>query len=292
MSVASRSTQELWVCPLGTIPYRDGLAIQEQLRARRQAGEAPDTLLLLEHPPVYTRGRRSGADDLPFGEDFYRAKGIDVIATDRGGQLTYHGPGQLVGYPIMRIHDVHQYLRTMEEAIIHALADAGVTARSRHDEGIDYTGVWVNERKIASIGVHVARGVTTHGFAVNVDNDLDPFTWVVACGLPDVAMTSLARELSPAGSPDGAGASSALPADAVALGAPANTTACEPLLTCTRKRIADAFSEAHGRRQRLVSPQRLGIDTTNPSRLAERVSINTTQPAPDAPHASLEPIPA
>ena len=274
---------ELWVCHLGLVPYSDGVLIQETLRERRQAGELPDTLLLLEHPPVYTRGRRSGAEDLPFGEDVYRAKGIDVISTDRGGRLTYHGPGQLVGYPIMRIHDVHKYLRTMEEAIIHALADAGVTARSRHEEGIDYTGVWVQDRKIASIGVHVSRGVTTHGFAVNVENDLDPFSCVVACGLPDVTMTSLARELSRGSSPDGAGASSAVPASA---------SACEPLLTCTRKRIAYAFSEAHGRRQRLVSPQRLGIDTTNPSRLAERVPINTTQPAPVAPHASLEPITA
>jgi lipoyl(octanoyl) transferase len=233
MSVANRSSEELWVCHLGTVPYRDAVAIQEQLRARRQAEEVPDTLLLLEHPPVYTRGRRSGADDLPFSEDFYRAKGIDVVDTDRGGQLTYHGPGQLVGYPIMRIHDVHRYLRTMEDAIIDALADAGVTARSRHVEGIDYTGVWVHDRKIASIGVHVSRGVSTHGFAVNVHNDLDPFSWVIACGLPDVAMTSLSRE---------------------------SAGVCEAL-SCFRRRIAFAFCQAHDRRQRLVSPERLGIDT-------------------------------
>jgi lipoyl(octanoyl) transferase len=254
---------ELWVCHLGLVPYSDGVAIQETLQQRRQAGELPDLLLLLEHPPVYTRGRRSGAGDLPFGEDFYRAKGIDVVNTDRGGQLTYHGPGQLVGYPIMRIHDVHRYLRTMEDAIIHALADAGVTARSRHQEGIDYTGVWVQDRKIASIGVHVSRGVTTHGFAVNVENDLEPFSWVVACGLPDVTMTSLARESS---------------------------GACEAL-SCFRRRAAYAFCQAHDRRQRLVSPQRLGIDTANPSRLAERVPIDTTQPAPIAVDASAEAVP-
>jgi lipoyl(octanoyl) transferase len=264
MTVANRSPEELWVCHLGTVPYRNAIAIQEQIRAQRQAGELPDTLLLLEHPPIYTRGRRSGADDLPFGEDFYRAKGIDVIATDRGGQLTYHGPGQLVGYPIMRIHDVHRYLRTMEHAIIAALADAGVRARSRHEDGIDYTGVWVHDRKIASIGVHVSRGVTTHGFAVNVDNDLDPFSWVVACGLPNVTMTSLARE---------------------------SAGACEAL-SCFRRRIAYAFCQAHGKRQRLVSPTRLGIDTTNPSRLAERVPINTNQPAPVALGASVEAVPA
>jgi lipoyl(octanoyl) transferase len=254
MTIAVRSSQELWVCHLGTVPYRNALAIQDRLRAQRQAGELPDTLLLLEHPPVYTRGRRSGADDLPFAEDFYRAKGIDVIDTDRGGQLTYHGPGQLVGYPIMGVDDVHRHLRTMEDAIVAALSEEGVRARSRHEEGIDYTGVWVQERKIASIGVHVSRGIATHGFAVNVENDLEPFTWVVACGLPDVTMTSLARELPP-GSSTG--------------------------LACVRRRVAFQLCEAHGRRQRLVSPHRVGIDTTNAAGLAaERAPISTSPAAP------------
>lgn len=272
MTVARRSSEELWVCHLGTVPYRDALAIQERIRARRQADELPDTLLLLEHPPVYTRGRRSGADDLPFGEDFYRANGIDVVDVDRGGQLTYHGPGQLVGYPIMSIHDVHLHLRTIEHAVVAALGQEGVAARSRHDEGIDYTGVWVDDRKIASIGVHVSRGVTTHGFAVNVHNDLQPFSWVVACGLPDVQMTSLARELAAdrAHTPT-PGATSTLDA--------ARPLDCQPALACFRKRIAHSFSQAHGRRQRLVTPQRLGIDTANPSRRAERAPIKTLQPA-------------
>ncbi len=227
---------ELWVCHLGHVPYSDGTAIQETLRERRIAGELPDTLLLLVHPPIYTRGRRAGAEDLPFPEDFYRAKGIDVASTDRGGKLTYHGPGQLVGYPIMALDDIGRYLRSMEAAIVDALAQFGVAARSRAAEGIDYTGVWVQDRKIASIGVHVSRGVATHGFAVNVDNDLDPFSYVVACGLPDVRMTSLAVEL---------GAEQA------------------PGLACFRKEIAYRFCLAHGRRQRLVSPARLGIAATN-----------------------------
>ncbi len=137
MTVAPRTSHELWVCNPGTVPYRDALAMQERIRARRQAGELPDTLLLLEHPPVYTRGRRAGAEDLPLGEDFYRARGIDVVDTDRGGRLTYHGPGQLVGYPIMALEDVGRFLRTMEEAIVTALAGAGVQARSRRAEGID-----------------------------------------------------------------------------------------------------------------------------------------------------------
>jgi lipoyl(octanoyl) transferase len=275
MNGVDRSPSELWVCHLGSVPYRDALAIQEQIRARRQAEELPDTLLLLEHPPTYTRGRRSGAEDLPFGEDFYRAKGIEVHDTDRGGQVTYHGPGQLVGYPIMRIDDVHRYLRTMEDAIIDTLEQTGVHARSRHEEGIDYTGVWVAERKIASIGVHVSRGVTTHGFAVNVENDLDPFSWVVACGLPDVAMTSLARELARGDTPASAHARSASPVGAAASHASDASTGCEPLLACTRKRVAHAFARAHGRRQRLVSPARLGIDTANADRRAERAPIKT-----------------
>lgn len=260
MTVADRSPQELWVCHLGVVPYRSALAIQAQIRARRQAGELPDTLLTLEHPPVYTRGRRSGAEELPFGEDFYRAKGIDVLDTDRGGRITYHAPGQLVGYPIMAVDDVHRYLRTMEDAIIAALAEEGLPARSRHTEGIDYTGVWVanplgtGERKIASIGVHVSRGVSTHGFAVNVDNDLEPFNWVVACGLPDVEMTSLARELTPERSTG---------------------------LACMRRRIAFQFCQAHGRRQRLVSARRLGIDTANAAgRASGRASIDPNPPAP------------
>jgi lipoyl(octanoyl) transferase len=290
MNVADRSPSELWVCHLGTVPYRHALAVQEQIRARRQADELPDTLLLLEHPPTYTRGRRSGAEDLPFGEDFYRAKGIEVHDTDRGGQVTYHGPGQLVGYPIMRIDDVHRYLRTMEDAIIVALDQSGVQARSRHEEGIDYTGVWVAERKIASIGVHVSRSVTTHGFAVNVDNDLDPFSWVVACGLPDVAMTSLARELARGDASVDAMAPSALRSNVAASDAPAR---CEPLLACTRKRVAHAFAQAHGRRQRLVSPSRLGIDTANASGRAERAPIKTISSTFETISSTFaEPVPA
>jgi lipoyl(octanoyl) transferase len=188
------TARELWICRLGTVAYRDALALQERIRDARQEERVPDTLLLLEHPPVYTRGRRSLPGELPMGEEWYRAQGIDVVDTNRGGRVTYHGPGQLVGYPIMAIGDVIAYLRTMERAIVDALADAGVGARARPDDGPDFTGVWTGDRKIASIGVHVARGVTTHGFAINVDNDLQPFEWVVPCGLDGVRMTSVAAE--------------------------------------------------------------------------------------------------
>jgi lipoate-protein ligase B len=232
------NADELWVCNLGHVPYSDGVTLQGTLRERRIARELPDLMLLLEHPPTYTRGRRAGAEDLPFPESFYRAKGIEVHDTDRGGKLTYHGPGQLVGYPIVAIDDISHYLRTMEQAIIDALAVQGIEARSRAEEGIDYTGVWVQDRKIASIGVHVSRGVTTHGFAVNVDNGLEPFSWVTACGLPDVRMTSLARELGAEWAPG---------------------------LRCFRKEVAYRFCQAFSRRQRLVSPRRLGLASRQPS---------------------------
>lgn len=233
MTIANRSAEELWVCNLGTVPYSDGLAIQERVRAARQAGDLPDVLLLLEHPPVYTRGRRSRDHELALGEAFYRARGIEVVNTNRGGRVTYHGPGQLVGYPIMHTSDIGSYLRTMEVAIISALAAQGIQARSRCAEGPDYTGVWVEDRKIASIGVHVSRGITTHGFAVNVDIDLDPFSWVVACGLPDVVMTSVAQELPP------------------------REDVGEDRF---RASVAEHFSRAHDREQLTVSPARLGIE--------------------------------
>jgi lipoate-protein ligase B len=223
------SSPELWVCHLGTVEYREALALQERVRAARQANEIPDAMLLLEHWPVYTRGRRSVEGELPMGEEWYRMQGIDIVETDRGGKVTYHGPGQLVGYPIVLVDDVVAYVRTLERALVAALAEEGVSARARPEDGPDYTGVWVAERKIASIGVHVARGVTTHGFAVNVENDLQPFSWVVPCGLEGVQMTSLIRET----------------------GRPAGQ------MPCFRKRAAYQVAEALGRRQRLVSLPRL-----------------------------------
>jgi lipoyl(octanoyl) transferase len=249
---ADRPPPELWVCHLGALPYRDALALQLDIRARRLAGELPDTLLLLEHPPVYTRGRRSTSGELGahspdgwVGEDFYRAREIDVVDTDRGGRVTYHGPGQLVGYPIMGIQDISAHLRTMEAAIIAALAEYGVQARSRCGEGPDYTGVWVQDRKIASIGVHVSRGVSTHGFAVNVDVDLAPFSWIVACGLPDVTMTSIAAELRRS-NPEHADYDSA-----------ALIASEAPDMARFRNEMARHFCEAHRRHPRAVGRREL-----------------------------------
>jgi lipoyl(octanoyl) transferase len=220
--------EDLWACHLGRVEYREATALQERLRTARLEDAIPDVLLLLEHPAVYTLGRRSGDADLPMGEDWYLSQGIDVVRTNRGGKLTYHGPGQLVGYAIMRTDDVLAFVRTMERAVIAALADEGLEARARTDEGPDFTGAWVGECKIASIGVHVARGVTTHGFAVNVENDLQPFEWVVPCGLAQVRMTSVTAEAGE-----------------------------RRTLDCFRRRAAYRFAQAHGRRQRLVSPHRL-----------------------------------
>jgi lipoyl(octanoyl) transferase len=186
---------EVWVVRLGQVPYEDARLAQKRLEAARQATEVGDLLLLLEHPPTYTKGRRSTEDELPMGEEWYRRRGIEVCETDRGGRVTYHGPGQLVGYPIISLvpyrDDVHDYIRRMERMVVTALGDWDVEAETV--EGL--TGVWTAERrKIGSIGVHVNRGVTTHGFAVNVHNDLQPFEWIVPCGIEACRTTSVARE--------------------------------------------------------------------------------------------------
>jgi lipoyl(octanoyl) transferase len=195
----------LLVVRLGLVPYEEGVRMQRALERARGAGEIADTVLILEHPPVYTQGRRSSPAELPMGEDWYRMQGIEIVRTDRGGQLTYHGPGQLVAYPIVDLRrladpdDVHAFVRRMERAMIAAIGDFGVEARVI--EGL--TGVWVgtdpppagDARKIGSIGIHVRRGITTHGLAVNVANDLQPFEWVVPCGIEACRMTSLTREL-------------------------------------------------------------------------------------------------
>jgi lipoate-protein ligase B len=223
-------TPDIWVCHLGVVEYREALSLQERIRDARQADELPDVLLTLEHPPVYTRGRRSVPGELPFGEDWYSERGIDIVETGRGGKVTYHGPGQLVGYPIVRVDDVVEYVHTLENALAAALVQEGVIqARSRPHEGHRFTGVWVDDRKIASIGVHLSRGVSMHGFAVNVDNDLEPFSWIVPCGLDGVQMTSLAVETGRRGD----------------------------CMKCFRRRASYEVARALGRRQRLVSRERL-----------------------------------
>ena len=178
---------------LGRVPYVEAWELQRSLAAAVSQGAIPDTVLFLEHPPVVTLGRRTEAGELHVPEDAE----VEIVQTDRGGKSTYHGPGQLVCYPILDLNrhgrDVKRYVRDLEEALLQTVAPFGV--RGERLEGL--TGLWVTKppRKIASIGVHVSRWVTTHGYALNVDLDPTPFTdWITACGLEDAMFTTIARE--------------------------------------------------------------------------------------------------
>jgi lipoyl(octanoyl) transferase len=183
-----------YVLDLGLVPYREAWDLQRSLAGAVSQGAIPDTVIFLEHPPVVTLGRRADAGELHVPE----AAEVEIVETNRGGKSTYHGPGQLVCYPILDLKrhgkDVKRYVRDLEEALIRTLAPLGLEAT--RVEGL--TGVWLHRppRKIASIGVHISRWVTTHGYALNVDLDPAPFTeWITACGLEDAAFTTIAREL-------------------------------------------------------------------------------------------------
>jgi len=184
------------VYKLGLVPYDKALEIQLDLLERRKRGEIEDTLLLLEHPPTFTIGRRGNMGNLLAAEEYLAKEGIKLEVISRGGDITFHGPGQLVGYPIMDLNkmgrDVHKYLRALEEVIISALEDYRIQARRIED----VTGVWVKWHKIASIGVGVKRWITYHGFALNVNTELSYFDKIVPCGIPDVQMTSVKRWLA------------------------------------------------------------------------------------------------
>ncbi|MBI4898365.1 MAG: lipoyl(octanoyl) transferase LipB [Actinobacteria bacterium] len=218
---------ELWVTHLGMIDYDAATELQARLHAARCDQRIPDVLLLLEHPPVYTRGRRAQPSELPFGEDWYLRRGVALRDADRGGKTTYHGPGQLVGYPIVDTavvnRDVVLLVKTIEDAIIASLAAEGIEAR-RDAAG---RGVWAGDGKISSLGLHIARGVSTHGLSINVDCDLDPFSWIKPCGLDD-PVTSIARVTGRCGT-----------------------------MRCMRRRLAFELAERFGLRQRLVSKARL-----------------------------------
>ncbi|MCB0876117.1 MAG: lipoyl(octanoyl) transferase LipB [Solirubrobacterales bacterium] len=215
-------------CRLGIVPYAEASALQQRLAEARRAGELPDTILLLEHPPVLTKGRRADPRELGMGEEWYRAQGIEVADSDRGGRVTYHGPGQLVAYPIVDLTglgpgsaaDVRAWVAMLERVMIAALERSGVPAQvftgltgvwtagrppipegARGPEGAVVAAtdparaVGAEARKIGSIGIHVSHGISTHGLAVNVNNDLQPFEWVVPCGIEAARMTSVAAEL-------------------------------------------------------------------------------------------------
>ena len=179
---------------LGRVPYAAGLELQADLVAERQKGAIPDTLLLLEHDPVFTLGRNAKAENVLFSEDALRARGFAVFETGRGGDVTYHGPGQVVGYPILDLSDrkdVHRYVRDLEEVMIRTCADYGLAAS--RIPGL--SGTWVGDDKIGAIGVRIARWVTSHGFAFNVSTDLAPFGLIVPCGIEARGVTSLERLL-------------------------------------------------------------------------------------------------
>jgi lipoyl(octanoyl) transferase len=192
-------SRALLVRELGLVSYGEALDLQRRLAQERIAGTIPDTLLLLEHPPVVTLGRGWKSSSLPVEPDALRARGIEVHEIERGGDVTYHGPGQLVGYPIFDLQqhrpDLHWYLRQLEAALIAALEDLGIPA----ERNAGYTGVWTAGRKIASIGIHVRQWVTWHGFALNVTTDLSAFDLIVPCGIQDVVMTSVVKQLGDRG---------------------------------------------------------------------------------------------
>lgn len=190
------------ILTLPRTPYLDAWRLQHRLLAARQQGIVPDTMALLEHPHVYTLGRKAVPEHLLFSPEELAARGVETHWVDRGGDITYHGPGQLVGYPIFDLEghrkDVHWYLRSVEEALIRALAEFGLEA----GRVTGRTGVWVGDEKVAAIGVGVRRWVTWHGFALNVSTDLDAFSLIVPCGIRDKGVTSLQRLLGRAVDPD------------------------------------------------------------------------------------------
>ena len=194
----------LEVQDLGLVPYAEALALQSDLVCRRRAGDIPDQLLLLQHPHVITLGTASSRAHIVADQSRLQELGIDLVDVGRGGDVTYHGPGQLVGYPILDLEpdrkDVHRYLRDLESVLVHTLGEMGIQG----EPVPDFTGVWVDGRKIAAIGVRISSGwITSHGFALNVSNDLSFFETIVPCGIQDVSVTSVSQELGrPVGVPD------------------------------------------------------------------------------------------
>jgi lipoyl(octanoyl) transferase len=191
------SVRELWVVDLGRRAYGEALELQRAVARARISGDVPqDVLVLVEHPAVITLGRSSKEAHLLANPAQLTARGVEVFEVERGGDVTFHGPGQLVGYPIIDLkrhkQDLHWYLRQVEEILLRALADLGIPA----ERVPQYTGVWTRGRKIASIGVHARDWVTWHGFALNVTTELSYFDLIVPCGIPAVTMTSIQRELA------------------------------------------------------------------------------------------------
>ena len=187
---------KLWTVNLGAMPYAEALELQRNVARDRISGAIrEDVLLLVEHPPVVTLGRSSKEKNLISSPQFLASKGVELFEVERGGDVTFHGPGQLVGYPVIDLkrhkQDLHWFLRQVEEALIRTLSRYGIPG----ERSTGYTGVWTQSRKIASIGVHARDWVTWHGFALNVITDLSYFDLIVPCGIQDVEMTSILKEI-------------------------------------------------------------------------------------------------
>jgi lipoyl(octanoyl) transferase len=180
---------------LGRVPYAEAVELQLAARAAVKNGEGPERFFLLEHPHVYTLGRNASGEDVLASPEWLAAQGVEIAECDRGGQVTYHGPGQLVGYPVVNLspdrRDIRRYVRDLQEVLIRTLADYGVAGRPGEEQA--FIGVWAGDEKIASIGVHLSRWITTHGFALNVATDLSYFAGIIPCGLQQVRMTSIER---------------------------------------------------------------------------------------------------
>jgi len=183
-------------CDLGFIDYKEAWDLQKEIFLKRVSGEVEDYLLLLEHPNTYTLGKTAHRENLKGSEEYLKVNNISVYDIDRGGDITYHGPGQIVGYPIIDLNnwfkDTHKYLRALEEVIIKTCSDFGLDS-GRNEK---HTGVWIGDRKIAAIGIKVSRWITMHGFAFNVNTDLNLFNGIIPCGIQDKSVTSLSKELN------------------------------------------------------------------------------------------------
>ena len=189
------TNRSLTYCDLGFIDYKEAWDLQKEMFSKRVSGVMEDLLLLLEHPNTYTLGKTADRLNLKSSEDYLKENQISVYDIDRGGDITYHGPGQIVGYPIIDLNnwykDTHKYLRALEEIIIKTCAEYSLFC----ERNPKYTGVWINDKKIAAIGIKVSRWITMHGFAFNVNTDLSLFNGIIPCGIQDKAVTSLREEL-------------------------------------------------------------------------------------------------
>jgi lipoyl(octanoyl) transferase len=249
----------LLVCDLGTMPYAEALVLQRAAARARISGEFGDDLLLLvEHPPVVTLGRSTKQGHLLAAPELLAARGVELHESERGGDVTFHGPGQLVGYPIVDLKghtkDLHWYLRQVEEALIRAVGRLGIVAERR----AGLTGVWTGGRKLASIGVHARDWVTWHGFALNVTTDLSFFDLIVPCGISDVEMTSVARELDARRELHAGEASRSTGGINVVLGDAASATTLEPALgAATRAAVTRSFAEVFNLRFSELDPAEL-----------------------------------